>query len=105
MYTYTTERLIAAQPSRLPAAIDDLVERLWGGRARRVDDEPLLMYAVESVEGIGGPDVWLSFLVFPTGRACRVRVTLDELERGPDPTDGLDEVLDLLAADVELARR
>ncbi len=74
-----------------------VVARVWADRTR-----PVVVSAAGRVHAIGDPDpsepgVWLGTTVEAIDAATtRVTLVLDELERGPNPTDGLDELLDLV---------
>ena len=101
MYTYTTERLVHASAARLPTAIDELVEAFWGGRAARISDgQPARTFLIAGIDNEPYQQVWLSFRVEPSGRNSRVLVTLDELTPGPDPTEALADLLDLVEISV-----
>ena len=47
--------------------------------------------------------MWLSFRVSRVGSSSHVQVTLDEATPGPDPTEALADLLDLLAISTAVA--
>jgi hypothetical protein len=104
MYTYTAQRLIPAAPPRVPYAIDELVVAFWGDRANRVSvGQPARTFLVAGIDGTPDQRVWLSFRVTPVGRSSHVQVTLDEFTAGPDATEALADLLDLLAISVAVS--
>ena len=105
MWSFEAERLVQEEPPAVHAAITSLVRTLWGDQHRLVHDDGLTrrLDAIAAVGGADDPDVWLSWDLTPTApRLTRVRLTLHEVERGPDPTDGLSEVLALLSERVRV---
>jgi hypothetical protein len=89
VWTYRAEREIAAEVAVVEAAISAVVDRVWR------DETHTVTAGHERVDAVG--DVWLTWSVEATGSSTLVRVVLDELESGPDPTDALDQVLALVA--------
>ena len=99
MWSYAAERLVEDEPPAVHAAIAALVAALWGDRDRVVHDDGLTrrLDAIAAIGGADDPDVWLSWVLTAVGSTVtHVRLTLHEVERGPDPTEGLVEVLTLL---------
>lgn len=99
MWSYTAQRLVDYEPPAVHAGIAALVTALWGDRDRVVEEDGITrrLDAIAAVGGADDPDVWLSWDLTAAGVAStRVRLTLHEVEPGPDPTDGLVEVLTLL---------
>ena len=107
IWTYQAERLVPDEPPAVHAAIAELVETLWGERGRVLHDDGLTrrLDAIAAVGGADDADVWLSWELSAAGtRSTEVRLVLHEVERGPDPTDGLAEVLALLGDRLHAAR-
>jgi hypothetical protein len=98
MFTHTAERLITTDPAQLPSAIDAFVARSWGSLAVPVSDDHPRTFSIRTDTEDPAPDVWLTFRIEPAGSRTRLRVSLDELDPGPDPTPALVYVLDLLVA-------
>ncbi len=94
MYGYTAERHVPGDPAAVRAAIADLVRRQWGDHSRVVVDsaDREQVYAIATVAD-GDADVWLTWKLEPAHRGTLVRLRLDELDAGPDPTDALHELL------------
>lgn len=104
MWSYEAERLVSDEPPAVHAAIAVLVDTLWGDRNRVVHDDGLLHRtdAIAASLDSDEPDVWLTWELSPTSPATtKVRLALHEVEAGPDPTDGLREVLALLDTRVQ----
>jgi hypothetical protein len=98
MWTYRAERLVAGEPSAVHLALADLVASRWGRRIRTVlDPANEHLVAIASDDRSDGADVWLTWRTAVRGDGTWVELQLDELERGPDPTDALDALLDTLA--------
>lgn len=102
MWSYRAERFVEGDAAAAGAAVADLVASTWGSRARVILDEPSgeRLDAISSVDGLDEADVWLTWQFTPEAGGTRVHVRLDELERGPDPTEELVELLDALAGRV-----
>ena len=104
MDSYTAQRLIAALPQCLPDAIDELVLALWGRRATRINrGQPPHSFVITGLDGTEDQTVWLSFRISRVGSSSHVQVTLDEATAGPDPTEALADLLDLLAISTAVA--
>jgi len=105
MWTYEAERVVAAPPHDVKAALVAVAERVWGGRARLVVDSTTSgrVTAIDGWRRDEGPDVWLTWRAEAVDGGTRVRLALDEVDRGPDPDEGLQQVLDLV--EQELAAR
>jgi hypothetical protein len=98
MWTYHAERLVTGEPSAVHLAIGDLVATLWGDLGRTVlaiADERLVAIAADVRSGEA--DVWLTWRTSIRRDGTWVELQLDELERGPDPTEALDTLLETLA--------
>lgn len=99
MWSYRAERFVEGDAEAAGAAVADLVASTWGSRARVILDDPAgeRLDAISSVDGSDEADVWLTWQFTPVAGGTRVRVRLDELERGPDPAEDLARLLDGLA--------
>lgn len=100
MWSYGAERLVEGDVAAAGIAVADLVASTWGSRARVILDDPA-GERLDAISSVDGPDqeadVWLTWQFTPVPGGTRVRVRLDELERGPDPRQDLAELLDALA--------
>lgn len=98
MHTFTAERIVDVPPIGVESTIAALVDRLWGERARTVVASTAAgrVTAIEAETGHADVDVWLTCRVEATGASTRVTLILDELDAGPDPRDGLEQLLDLI---------
>ncbi len=107
MWTYTAERVVRATLASVEAAIAPIVHRLWDTRARAVIMPATAgrIDAIVSEPGTTEADVWLTWHLEPAGRWTRVRLLLDELDPGPDPTAGLEQILDLLERQAGVVRQ
>lgn len=104
MWSYRAERHLAAAPSAVRGAVAALVDDLWGDRSRPVlDDGQERVDAVAVDAGAEEVDVWLTWQMSPRPDGTWLELRVDELERGPDPSSELEQVLDMVAA--RIARR
>ena len=96
MWTYVADRVIDAAPSTVEGAASAVVRQVWGERAIVVaeSNETGRMYAIGDPEA--GAEVWLTVRVLPADQGARLTLVLDEVESGPDPAEGLDQILDLV---------
>jgi hypothetical protein len=101
MDTYAVERLVPGGPPTVRAALESLVPAIWGDRARLVTDGGDGQRTVVFALGADDVDVWLSWELTEDHGSTRVRLLLDELDAGPDPTEALGQLLDMVAATVE----
>lgn len=97
MFGYAVEWHVPGEPAVVRAAIADLVRRRWGDRSRVVVDSGC-DERVDAIAPTAGADadVWLTWKLTPARGQTLVHLRLDELDRGPDPTDALRELLTLL---------
>src|SRR5688572_7742323 len=98
MWTYHAERIVGASPTDVESGLAAVVAGVWGRRARLVV-RSTTAGRVDAIHGESeedGPEVWLTWHIEPAGEGTRVRLLLDEVEHGPDPRDGLEQVLDTL---------
>jgi hypothetical protein len=99
MWTYYAERVVPADTDRLNAAIDALVLDRWGDHAYLVaaDGGSSRTYGIGQSSTRKDPDVWLTWHIHQLGDVSRLRLTLDEVEPGPDPTATLAALVDQVA--------
>jgi hypothetical protein len=101
MWTSQAERVVPGHPPAVHEAVTALVRETWGELANDVvaGRGRLLVHGVAN-PGDPAPDVWLTWEFEPHPDGTRVRLLLEELDRGPDPSIALAELLDLLAGRV-----
>lgn len=86
MWSHHAEELVPADPSAVRMAIATLVDDLWGDRHHTLlatTGDRTDAIAVDAGSNVA--DVWLTWRVRPRTGGTWVEVTLDELDRGPDP--------------------
>ena len=92
LWTRSAQRLVAAGPAAVRAAVLAVVARTWGEHARQVVDEPrLLVHAVD--------DVWVTWelvTVVDHRGWTLLRVVHDEVDDDGGPPPDLGLVLDLV---------
>ena len=98
MWTYEAARVLDAAPDRIEAALTSLAARLWPGRSRvlATSDGAGHVLAIDAGPGSDDPEVWLTWRLAPAAGGTLVTLVVDELEQGADPTEGLDQLLDLV---------
>jgi hypothetical protein len=98
MWMHSTQRLVPRPIGEVRDVIDRLVRRFWAGatsvtttehHGRRSD---WIARAAECDE----LDVVLTWTLVDLDDATFVTLTLDEVDAGPDPRDGLEAILDAL---------
>ena len=102
MWTYEAARVIDAPPGRVEAALASVMERFWSRRARVVagSEGNGRVVALDAVPGAEDPEVWLTWRLDPATGGTLITLVLDEVESGPDPAEGLAQLLDLVEAHV-----
>ena len=100
MRTYHAERLLDADRTAVHATILDLVVELWGANSRLVTDDPRCGYLHAVAASPDDEEVWLCWELTPVAGVTKVGLTMDDLDTGPDMTDDLHAVLDLLTSRV-----
>jgi len=105
MWTYQAERVVPSDPSDVHRAIDVVVADLWGDGSRVVVDDGVRYRtdAIAVAAELDDPDVWLTWSMEPVPEGTWVRLSLDEVHPGPDPSEALGEVLQLLAERLAVA--
>jgi hypothetical protein len=92
LWTRSAERLVAAEPAAVRAAVLAVVAGTWAGHARTIVDEArLLVHAVD--------DVWVTWelvTVVDQRGWTLLRVVHDEVDDGGGPPPDLALVLDLV---------
>ena len=98
MHSYAAVRLVPADPVEVSGAVAALVATHWGAVGRvLVDDGLVRTDAIAASAGEEAADVWLTWQLTPAAGSTLVRLVLDEVEAGPDPTDDLVALLGELA--------
>lgn len=105
MKAHTSERVIPQQPTAVRSAIDDVMTALWPQQTSKVaeclPDAPGPAFGVVTFVVHGDPvgtegDVWLTWKLVGEPAGTRVGLVLDEVDDGPDPAEGLEQILDAL---------
>jgi hypothetical protein len=98
MWTYEVARVLEAPAGRIEDALASLAERLWPRRSRVVATSggPDHVLAIDAGPGADDPEVWLTWRLAPLAGGTLVTLVLDEVEEGADPTEGLQQLLDLV---------
>lgn len=99
MWNHHAERVIPQDAARIAATIDRLVRDRWGERCRPVIPLDASGRRVDALPCADDPceiDAWLTWELAPEPGGTLVRVTLDEVDPGPDPTEALEQLLDAL---------
>ncbi|HJR25695.1 MAG TPA: hypothetical protein VJ804_09490 [Acidimicrobiales bacterium] len=98
MWTYEAARVVDGPPGRVEAALASVVERFWSTRARVVagSEGAGRMVAIDGQPGTEDPEVWLTWRLDPVAGGTLITLVLDEVESGPDPAEGLAQLLDLV---------
>lgn len=100
MWTHQVERLVAQPIADVRAEIARVVEAGWSGatdvtttehHGRRTD-------WIAAGAGRDEVDIALTWTLSDLDGETHVVLTLDEFEPGPDPTDELEQILDMLMA-------
>jgi hypothetical protein len=106
MWTHQTQRLVPRPVAEVRADIARIVDGTWrtvalvtttehhGRRSDWISDGP----CSDDV------DIVLTWTLTDLDDATHVVLTLDEFNLGPDPTDGLEEILDVLVSMTHGAR-
>jgi hypothetical protein len=106
MWTHQVQRLVRRPITDVRNDIERIVEATWrplttvsttehhGRRSDWISDRP----------GSEHVDIVLTWSLTDLDDATFVVVTLDEFERGPDPTEGLEQLLDVLATSRRVAQ-
>lgn len=98
MQSHRAERLVRASAAAVRSAIGEVMQTLWPGDTRSIVDEGHdLTYVVHFDESAAAGDVWLSWSLTEVVAGTHVRVVLDEVDDGPDATDELARLLDVVA--------
>ena len=101
MWTRSAERLVAAEPAAVRAAVTAVAARLWAGRATTVvDDGRVIVHAVG--------EVWVTWeLAAATDHAgwTRLRLVHDEIDDDGGPAPELVVLLDLVGRELVEAIR
>ena len=99
MWTHRTHRLVARPIADVRREITDLVDNAWG-RVATVTTTEHHGRRSDWISTAGDPDdldVVLTWTLIDLDVATFVTLELDEVERGPEPAEGLETLLDLLA--------
>ncbi len=106
MWTHQVQRLVRRPITDVRDDIERIVDATWrpltnvsttehhGRRSDWISDGP----------GTEQVDIVLTWSLTDLDDATYVVVTLDEFERGPDPHEGLEQLLDVLATSRRVAR-
>jgi hypothetical protein len=95
MWTYQAERTVGYDRCSVRLAIGEALRARWGSHATVVVlDDDLRVDAIGSEDDPATADVWLTWTFEAVAGATRVRLTLDEVEPGPDATAAVTELLD-----------
>lgn len=101
MWTFETERTFEASTAQVEAAIAAVIEQLWGDRARLVA-ATRRADRIDAIDtGTSDPAAWLTWQLESDGSQTRLRIVIDELDEGPNPTAELRAVLGLIERHVE----
>jgi hypothetical protein len=107
MWTHQVQRLVRRPIADVRVDIERIVDATWrrltsvtttehhGRRSDWISDGP----------GSDDVDIVLTWSVTDLDDATFVVVTLDEFERGPDPVEGLEQILDVLATSRRVAQQ
>jgi hypothetical protein len=106
MWTHLTQRFIPRPVAEVRADIARIVDGMW----RPITGVTTTEHHGRRSDWISvGPcsddvDIVLTWTLTDLEHETHVVLTLDEFTPGPDPTDGLDEILDVLASMTDGAR-
>jgi len=106
MWTHQTQRLVERPADEVRDDIARIVDATW----RPVTDVTTTEHHGRRSDWIADElgsdqvDIVLTWSLSEVDGATHVVITLDEFERGPDPTAALEEILDLLAVARRTAR-
>ncbi len=106
MWTHHTQRLVRRPAPELREDIERIVDTAW----RRVTTVTTTEHHgrrsdwITSHAGTDEVDIVLTWTLIDLDEATFVVLTLDEFEQGPDPVEGLEQILDVLATSDRTAR-
>jgi hypothetical protein len=100
MWTHQVQRLVPLAIDDVRAEIARLVDAAWSGATDVTTTEHHGRRADWIAAGAGSDDIdiVLTWTLTDLDGATYVVLTLDEFDPGPDPTDELEQVLDMLMA-------
>jgi hypothetical protein len=100
MWTHQVQRLVPRPIREVRAEIARVVEAAWGRATDVTTTEHHGRRADWIAAGAGSDDldIVLTWTLTDLDHETHVVLTLDEFDPGPDPTDELEEILDMLGA-------
>jgi hypothetical protein len=106
MWTHHTHRLVSRPAAEVREDIARLVDAAW----RRVTTVTTTEHHgrrsdwIASAPGADDVDIVLTWTLSDLGDTTLIVLTLDEFDDGPDPTEALEEILDVVATARRAAR-
>jgi hypothetical protein len=98
MWMHSTQRLVPRPIGEVRSSIDRLVRATWGatGAVTTTEHHGRRSDWIATAPGADDLDVVLTWTLVDLDGPTFVTLTLDEMDRGPDPRPGLEMVLDAL---------
>jgi hypothetical protein len=100
MWTHQVQRLVPQPIDEVQTEIARVVETGWGDASDVTTTEHHGRRADWIAAGVGSDelDIVLTWTLTDLDHETYVVLTLDEFDAGPDPTDELEQILDMLVA-------